>query len=112
MNTEFTEIVKKILDTNIYLTMATVHGTEPWANAVFFAADKNYNLYFTSYTNSLHLKNLTMNPNVGVTIFDSHQPAGTGEGVQITGKAFEVAKEELPAVIAVLYERRFPNPQE
>src|ERR1700739_3662274 len=87
--------VKRIIETSIYLTLATTDGEKPWANAVFFASDKDFNLYFTSYNNSRHVKNILKNPNVSVAIFDSHIIPGTGaQGVQIeatckrvTGKA-------------------------
>jgi nitroimidazol reductase NimA-like FMN-containing flavoprotein (pyridoxamine 5'-phosphate oxidase superfamily) len=76
MNNKSTVI--HIIETSTYLTLATTDGENPWANAVFFAADKDFNLYFTSYNNSQHVKNILKNPNVSVAIFDSHIVPGTG----------------------------------
>jgi hypothetical protein len=41
-------IAKQIIESSTYLSLATTNGNEPWVNAVFFASDKDLNLYFTS----------------------------------------------------------------
>jgi len=106
-------IVKHIITTSTYLTLATTDGKKPWANAVFFASDKELNLYFTSYNNSRHIKNILQNPNVSVAIFDSHIVPGTGaQGVQIEATCQRVTGEALPEAIEVVYTKRFPDQKE
>jgi len=108
------EIAKQIIETGTYLSLATTDGEQPWVNAVFFAHDKDYNLYFTSYNNSVHVQNILRNPNVAVAIFDSHiiPGSGKGQGVQIKATCQRVTGSDLPDVIEVVYSKRFPDPQE
>lgn len=106
-------IVKQIIENCTYLTLATTDGKKPWANAVFFASDKVFNLYFTSYNNSRHVKNILKNPNVSVAIFDSHIILGTGaQGVQIEATCHRVTTKALAEAIEVVYKKRFPDPKE
>ena len=106
-------IVKHIVTTSTYLTLATTDGEKPWANAVFFASDTEFNLYFASYNNSRHVKNILKNPNVSIAIFDSHIIPGTGaQGVQIEATCQRVTGKALPEAIEVVYTKRFPDPKE
>jgi len=66
----------------------------PWGSVVFYSYDYDYNLYFISASDSLHMKNLLENPNVALTIFDSNQPPELSEGVQIAGKLSQMVDEE------------------
>ena len=105
------DIVKQILNSNIFLTLGTTDGNIPWTSALFFAADEKYNLYFTSYNDSLHVKNIIKNPDVAVVIFDSNiiPGSGKGQGIQMKAKCFRVPKEDLIEAIEVLYSKRFPD---
>ncbi len=42
------EVAKQIIESNTFLSLATTDGREPWVSAVFYAHDKEFNLYFTS----------------------------------------------------------------
>ena|SRR5581483_8219512 len=107
-------IAKSIIESSTYLSLATTDGEEPWVNAVFFASDKNLNLYFTSYNDSVHVKNILKNPRVAVAIFDSHiiPGGGRGQGVQIKAMCHRVKGSELSEAIEVVYTKRFPDPKE
>ena len=99
MNTiDLDTTAKVIIDGNIYLTLATTNGMTPWISPVFYCADKQYNLYFISQPTSLHSRYLKKNKQAAFAIFDSHQPEGTGNGVQgscfvekVKGKAVDNA---------------------
>lgn len=107
------EIAKDVIENSNFLTLATTNGSKPWANAVFYASN-DFNLYFTSYNDSIHVKNLLKNPNVAVAIFDSSIKigGGTAQGIQIQAKCHRVKKEELPKVLEIVYSKRFPDPAE
>lgn len=107
-------IVKQIIDSSTFLSLATTDGKKPWVNAVFFATDRDYNFYFVSYNNSIHVQNILKNPNVAVTIFDSHitPSGGRAQGLQISGTCKKLTKEELPQAIEIVYSKRFPDPKE
>lgn len=81
------QIVKKIQ----YLNIASI--TEeglPWNTPVFYSFDKELNFYYLSWKQSVHSKNIEINPNVFITIYDSTVPVGEGSGVYIQGKAYEL----------------------
>jgi nitroimidazol reductase NimA-like FMN-containing flavoprotein (pyridoxamine 5'-phosphate oxidase superfamily) len=108
------KIVKSIIASNLFMTLATSANSIPWSCPLFFASDKDLNIYFTSYNNALHVKQIEQNPNVAVSIFDSHAMPGTGntQAVYISGKCSIVLGEELAYAIEVVYKKRFPDPKE
>lgn len=108
------EIVRNIIRSNLFMTLATSANNIPWSCPVFFAADKDLNLYFVSYNNSLHVKNIQVNPQLAVSIFDSHAIPGTGttQAVYISGICKRVLGEQLPFAIEVVYSKRFPDSNE
>ncbi len=81
------QIIKNIITSNLFMTLATSANNTPWSCPLFFASDKDLNLYFTSYNDSLHVKNILENPNVSVSIFDSRAIPGTGttQAVYVSG---------------------------
>lgn len=85
------QIVKKIL----YITIATVsRDGVPWNSPVYSAFDKNYNFFWVSWKENQHSKNIKENNNVFIVIYDSTVPEGTGEGVYIQAKAYELSDEK------------------
>jgi|ERR1035437_3183302 uncharacterized protein YhbP (UPF0306 family) len=108
------EIIKNIIVSNLFMTLATSAKNIPWSCPLFFASDKDLNIYFTSYNDALHVKQVAENPNVAVSIFDSHAVPGTGntQAVYISGKCKRVLGTELSYAIEVVYSKRFPDPKE
>lgn len=88
------EIAKKIIKNNIYLTLATSDG-DPWAAPLFYAVDNEFNFYFISQMDCVHVKHILKNHKVAFAIFDSHQKEGEGNGVQGSGEAFLMKDNEL-----------------
>lgn len=83
----------EIINSNNYLSLATINGDEPWVCTLYYSTDKHNNIYFISQIDSLHIKNILINPKVAFTIFDSHQRAGEGNGIQGSGRV-EILKDE------------------
>jgi uncharacterized protein YhbP (UPF0306 family) len=94
----YPDLVREIVTENHYLSLATTDGDEPWVAPVEYAFDEHLNLYFVSLTTSRHARQLERNPVVAVAIFDSRQPAFTGKGVQIRGRATKHSDTENPFV--------------
>jgi nitroimidazol reductase NimA-like FMN-containing flavoprotein (pyridoxamine 5'-phosphate oxidase superfamily) len=85
------EIIKKIF----YITIATVSKDgQPWNTPVYSAYDENYNFFWASDQNGQHSKNIKENNQVFIVIYDSTVPEGTGEGVYIQAKAYELIDEK------------------
>ncbi len=101
---------KKIIEENIYLTLATsTKNGKPWISPLFFAFDENYNFYWISGKNSLHSQLISRNPNVAIVIFDSKTPVGTGDGVYFEAVAEELRKEQDIRLAIDLLNKRITN---
>src|SRR3989338_10068592 len=104
------KLAKDILRSNIYCTLATAsHFGLPWAAPIFYALDDNYNFYFISRPQALHSRHIKINPHIALAVFDSHQPEGTGNGVQIAGKAYELNNSEITVALKWYKSNFVPN---
>lgn len=84
-------IIEKIL----YITIATASKDgKPWNSPVYSAFDEDYNFYWASWRENQHSKNIKENNQVFIVIYDSTVPEGTGEGVYIKAKAYELDDEK------------------
>ena len=92
---ELTKTAREIIKNNVYLTLGTTDGNIPWTAPLFYAVSDDYTYYFISQMDSLHTQHVLQNPQVSFAIFDSHQKEGTGNGVQGSGKAYQLTAEEL-----------------
>ena len=109
MQEELVKRAKEIIEKIIYITVASVTPEgKPWNSPLYSAYDKdNYTFYWVSPRATQHSKNITENPDVFLTIYDSTVPEGTGEGVYIQGQASVVANlKEITRAIYLLYTRK------
>ncbi|MGH8905481.1 MAG: pyridoxamine 5'-phosphate oxidase family protein [Egibacteraceae bacterium] len=85
---------KEILAEIFYITIATVDGAgHPWNTPVYAAYDERFNFYWASWTESVHSRNIRQHPEVFLVVYDSTVPEGTGRGVYIRAKAYELISE-------------------
>lgn len=98
---------KKIIEDNIYLTVASSSKNgKPWISPLFFAYDKKYNFYWISGKDSLHSKLIRKNSKVAIVIFDSTAPEGKGDGVYFEAIVKELNKEkEIRRAVEILNKR-------
>lgn len=110
---EFSKRAKEIISKIIYITIATVdRDRQPWNSPVYSAYDETYNFFWTSWKENIHSQNIRENNKVFLVIYDSTVPEGTGEGVYIKAKAYELTdKEEIKRALKYLYERKNKNPR-
>jgi nitroimidazol reductase NimA-like FMN-containing flavoprotein (pyridoxamine 5'-phosphate oxidase superfamily) len=82
---------KEIIKSIHYITIATVsEDGQPWNSPVSAYYDKEFNFYWASYTENQHSKNIRENPRVFIVIYDSTAPEGTGEGLYMLAKAYQL----------------------
>lgn len=107
------EKAKQIIEKIIYITLATCSKDRlPWNSPVSAYHDDNYNFYWASPKNAVHSKNIRENRNVFIVIYDSTAPEGTGEGVYIKAKAYELnEKEEAEKALAIRNQLKYKNPR-
>jgi nitroimidazol reductase NimA-like FMN-containing flavoprotein (pyridoxamine 5'-phosphate oxidase superfamily) len=91
-----TALARSIIQANRYLTLATADQDGlPWASPVWFASVDLREFFWVSSPDARHSRNLTVRPEVGVVIFDSRQPIGTGRAVYLSARAEQVPEPDL-----------------
>lgn len=96
---EYTAILYELLSGNTYLSLATAdeNGT-PWASPVVYEFDETHgNLFFISAPDSRHIRNISKNPTVAFSIYNSAQTVGNAFGIQWSGRVEEVDSMDVPA---------------
>src|SRR5215210_6421748 len=88
---------REIVDSNLYMTLATADGEgRPWASPVWFAHEGYAEFVWVSKPGARHSRSLAARPQVGIVIFDSTVGQGEAEAVYIEAEAeqLEGAEEE------------------
>ncbi len=110
---DFSKRAKEIIEKVIYITIATAsRDGQPWNSPVYSAYDEHYNFYWASWKENVHSRNVRSNPNIFLVIYDSTVPQGTGEGVYVKAKAYELNdKKEIEHATKYLYGRKHQTPR-
>ena len=89
------QAARDIIDANCYLVLASADASgSPWATPVYFAPSGYSELFWVSSPDATHSRNIAVRPHVGIVVFDSQVPIGTGQGVYMTGDAEEVTDDD------------------
>jgi uncharacterized protein YhbP (UPF0306 family) len=103
---DLASVARDFIDSNAYMTLATAdENGRPWTSPVWYAAEGYAHFYWVSSPEARHSRNLAARPEVGVVIFDSQAPVGTGQGVYMSAIAEELAGTELDLGIGVFSRR-------
>jgi hypothetical protein len=70
-----------------------------------FAHDGYTEFLWVSAPDATHSRNIATRPQVGIVIFDSHAPIGTGEGIYISAIAEQVDRDNLTRRIGTFSQR-------
>jgi len=98
--------VRAIIDANAYLTLATADADGvPWASPVWFAHAGFRELFWVSDPDARHSRNIAERPGVGIVVFDSLAPIGTGRGVYLRAIATQVGNDDLERGLAIFSKR-------
>jgi pyridoxine/pyridoxamine 5'-phosphate oxidase len=99
-------VARGIIDDNQYMVLATAdEAGRPWASPVYFANSGYDEFFWVSSPQATHSRNIAVRPEVGIAIFNSQVPIGTGQGVYMTGVAEEVTGAEVQRGIEVFSRR-------
>lgn len=98
---------KEIIDANLYMVLGTADEKGlPWATPVYFAVSDDYREFFwVSSPEATHSRNIAARPQIGIVIFNSQVPIGTGQGVYMPAVAEEVADAGLEQALAIYSQR-------
>ena len=104
---ELEAMARRIIDGNRYMTIATVgEGGHPWVTPVYFAPDGYQALYWVSSPETQHSRNIALQADATVVVFDSQVPIGGAEAVYMRTQAHEV-NEPTSEECAVAFRQRF-----
>ncbi|MDH2902130.1 MAG: pyridoxamine 5'-phosphate oxidase family protein [archaeon] len=97
-----------ILKRNVLCSMATVDKNgRAHINTAYFAYSNCPELFFCSYPDSIHCKNLSKNSSMAITVFESAQTWGKPDrGIQLLGSCHE-SKGNLRKKAEKVYGSRF-----
>lgn len=109
----FIQRTKEIISKILYITIATASKDgSPWNSPVYSAYDEEYNFFWISSPEAQHSKNIKENNRVFLVIYDSTIAEGTGEGVYIQAKAYELTdEEEITHALQYHYGRKEKSPR-
>jgi Pyridoxamine 5'-phosphate oxidase len=100
------EQARAIIGRSLYMVLATADADgRPWASPVYFAPDGHDAFYWVSSHEARHSANIAVRPNVGIVIFDSSAPIGTGQGVYLEAHAEQLAGPDVDDALAVFSAR-------
>lgn len=75
-----------------YATIATVCPEgQPWNSPVVGRFDADMNLYWVSWKENQHSRNIAVNPRIFVVVYDSQVPEGQGEGLYLQMRAHAIS---------------------
>jgi len=82
------EIARRIIHANLYMVLATADEEgRPWASPVYYAPHEYADFLWVSSPGATHSRNISVRPELGIVIFDSAVPIGTGQGVYMSASA-------------------------
>ncbi|MGH3070894.1 MAG: pyridoxamine 5'-phosphate oxidase family protein [Gaiellaceae bacterium] len=85
-------MARAIVDGNSYMTLGTADADGlPWASPVWYAPASYRELFWVSKPGARHSQNIAVRPEVGIVIFDSTVPIGTGKAVYMAARSEQVA---------------------
>jgi hypothetical protein len=80
--------VSDIIEASRYLVLATADAAgRPWSSPVYFAHIGYAEFFWVSSPDVTHSRNIAARPEVGIVVFDSQAPIGTGQGVYMPATA-------------------------
>jgi hypothetical protein len=88
------QIVRGIVDASLYMVLATADMSgRPWSSPVYFAEEACRDFYWVSSPRATHSRNIAARREVGISVFDSSAPIGTGQGVYMSALAAPVGDD-------------------
>lgn len=105
---------RAIIDAIRYITVATVSSEgEPWNTPVAgYHFDGDYNLYWASWVDNQHSKNIRNNGKAFIAIYDSTPHGAPSEGVYMQVEVFEITDQDEAKSAALVFKDDPYNPSD
>lgn len=106
MSVDTEAIARRLIEANMYMTIATADGDgRPWVSPVWFAAASEREFLWVSAPEARHSRNIAVRPEVAIVIFDSAVPVGAAEALYVEAVAEQLADDDVDGAIEI-YSRR------
>jgi hypothetical protein len=100
------EIARVVVDASMYMVLATAdRAGRPWSSPVYFAHLGCREFFWVSSPQAAHSRNIAQRPQVGIVVFDSSTPIGTGQGLYMSAVAEAVDGAGIERAIDVFSRR-------
>ncbi|MFD9326128.1 pyridoxamine 5'-phosphate oxidase family protein [Streptomyces sp. NPDC060065] len=100
------DVVRGIVDACLYMVLATADGAgRPWSSPVYFAHLEYRELFWVSSPQAAHSRNIAVRPQVGIVVFDSSAPIGTGQGAYLSAVATPVDGPGIERAVEIFSRR-------
>ncbi len=112
MKTEYSETIDnrfiKFIKKHHVLTLATSVNDLSWCCSCFYVYDEIENRFiFSSDTDTKHIQNAIINPNVSANIYLETKIIGNIQGIQVTGLLKQL-NGEIETIARKIYLKKFP----
>lgn len=112
LNAKDKQELAKYLKTQMLMTLATA-APNPWVATVYYAVDKDLNLYFVSPPASKHIKDIEKNNKVACAITDSHTKNSQKKvGIQMQATASLVKGWDRTKAILKIWHKSAPGAED
>jgi hypothetical protein len=106
MTADHRALALRIVEELRYVVLATADESgRPWSSPVYFAHRGLDEFTWISRPETTHSQNIAARPDVGLVVFDSGQPPGTGLGFYARATAEVVPPDEVDEAIRPFSER-------
>jgi Pyridoxamine 5'-phosphate oxidase len=106
MSDDLSNRFRRVIDANLYMTLGTADEVgSPWATPVYFAHADYREFVWVSKPGARHSQNIAARPQIGIVVFDSHAPIGTGGGVYMAATAEQLLGDDRVAALEVFSAR-------
>lgn len=106
------ELIEAYLDQAKLMQLATSVNDQPWVCHVWFAADKDLNIYFISSTTRRHSGEILQNNKVGGAVVLPQSPTDAPRGLQFQGTVETLENpQDIEKAMSFYAGRIFPEEQ-
>ena len=109
---ENSRLAQAILSQLTYITLSTAtKDGVPWNAPLYAAFDEAYTFFWVSAKYARHSQNIRANQRIAIVVYDSTVPPGTGKGVYMEARAYELTDSlECSHALACLQSRGWEHP--
>lgn len=112
MSSSTVDRAMKMLNDNMFLTLATAEDGLPWCSTVAYVKGPGSALHFYSATEAAHSRHIGKNPSVAMAIWDSRARGDDVDGLQLEARCTVVEPPDLEAVVEHYFNTLFPDLEE